>query len=51
MKITNFFSTFDNNIYNLYLLNGESSQRIIAHFDMDTFFVSVECLSNSIVEG
>jgi len=29
----------------------KARQRIIAHFDMDTFFVSVECLSNPSLKG
>ena len=29
----------------------KAPQRIIAHFDMDTFFVSVECLSNPLLKG
>jgi len=28
-----------------------SEQRQIAHFDLDTFFVSVECLKNSRLKG
>ena len=30
---------------------AESSQRIIAHFDLDAFFVSVECINDPSLKG
>ena len=29
----------------------EANQRIIAHFDLDAFFVSVECINNPSLKG
>lgn len=46
-EITNFFSTFENN----YKIIVKDPRRLIAHFDMDTFFVSVECLIDPSLKG
>jgi DNA polymerase IV len=44
--LANIFSIFTDNIFRL-----EPARRIIAHFDLDAFFVSVECLNNPSLKG